>query len=97
MTNQTTAVIFGTDCFLLVCACVTSDLHLPGDGHAACRHFTVEGVIFGLQLHPLDCGELLDVQHVLTVNGLGLGKQTTLYVYCISCVACTVHLCNHVL
>jgi hypothetical protein len=59
---------------------MTSDLHLPGDGHAACGHFTVEGVIFGLQLHPLDRGELLDVQYVLTVNGLGLGKQTTMYV-----------------
>lgn len=49
-----------------------SHLVLPGDRHAACGHFAVEGVIFGLKLHPLHGGELLDVQHVLTVDCLGL-------------------------
>lgn len=50
----------------------SSYLILPGDGHTACGHFAVEGVIFGLKLHPLHGGELLDVQHILTVDGLRL-------------------------
>lgn len=49
-----------------------SHLVLPGDGHAACGHFAVEGRVFGLQLHSFHCGELLDVQHVFTVDGLRL-------------------------
>lgn len=47
-------------------------LVLPRNGHTACGHFAVKGVIFGLKLHPLHSGELLDVQHVLTVDGLRL-------------------------
>lgn len=53
----------------------SSHLVLPGDGHTACGHFAVEGVIFGLKLHPFHRGELLDVQDVLTVDGLRLEVQ----------------------
>lgn len=49
-----------------------SHLILPGDGDAACGHFAVERLVFGLQLHSFHCGELLDVQHVFTVDGLRL-------------------------
>lgn len=50
----------------------STHLVLPRDGHTACGHFVVERIIFGLKLHPLHCGELLDVQYVLTVDGLRL-------------------------
>lgn len=53
-----------------------SDLILPGNRNAACGHFAVERLVFRLQLHTFHCGELLDVQHVFTVDGLRLWKST---------------------
>lgn len=47
-------------------------LVLPGNGDAACRHFAVERLVFGIQLHSFHRGELLNVQHVFAVNGLRL-------------------------
>lgn len=50
-------------------------LVLPGNGNAARGHFTVERLVLGLQLHPFNCGELLDVQHVFTVDGLRIRDE----------------------
>lgn len=47
-------------------------LVLPRDGHAAGGHFAVKRLVFGLDLDSFNGGELLDVQHVFTVNGLRL-------------------------
>lgn len=60
-----------------VCRVWVSNLVLPGNGNAARGHFTVERLVLGLQLHPFNCGELLDVQHVLTVDGLRLKHTNT--------------------
>lgn len=48
-------------------------LILPGDGHATRGKLLVEVLVGGFQIHPFNCRELLDVQNVLAVNGLGLG------------------------
>lgn len=45
---------------------------LPWDGHAACREFEVEVVVGLVQIYSLDCRELLNVQHILTVHRPGL-------------------------
>lgn len=54
--------------------CPAAHLVLPGDGHAACGHFAVERLVFGLQLDAFDRGELLNVQHVFAVDGLRLER-----------------------
>lgn len=50
-------------------------LILPGDRDAACGHFAVERLVFGLKFNSFHCGELLDVQHVFAIDGLRL-QQT---------------------
>lgn len=52
-------------------------LILPRNGHASRSKFLVEVIICGLQLHPFHCGELLNVQNILAVDGLGLNSTKT--------------------
>lgn len=47
-------------------------LALPRDGHGAGGELGVEVVVRVVQVDALHGGELLDVQHVLTVHGAGL-------------------------
>lgn len=47
-------------------------LVLPRDGHTPCGKLLVEVVVCRLQFDTLDCGELLDIQHIFAVNSLGL-------------------------
>lgn len=47
-------------------------LILPRNGHTPCSKLLVKVVVCGLQLHPFHRGELLNVQHILAVDGLGL-------------------------
>lgn len=51
---------------------VPTYLVLPRNGHAPCGKLLVEVIVRGLQLHAFHRGELLDVQNVLAVDGLGL-------------------------
>ena len=43
-------------------------LILPWDGNTACSKFGVEVVVSLVQIYSLDCGELLNVQNILTVH-----------------------------
>lgn len=52
-----------------------ADLILPRDGHGARGELGVEVVVRVVQVDALHGGELLDVQHVLTVHGPGLGQS----------------------
>lgn len=52
-------------------------LILPGNGNASRSKLLVEVIVRGLQLHPFHCGELLNVQNVLAVDGLGLNRTKT--------------------
>lgn len=65
---------------MCLCICGFSVPHfvLPGNGDAACGHFAVERLVFGLQLHSFHSGELLDVQHVFAVDGLRLQHTNTI-------------------
>lgn len=47
-------------------------LVLPRNGHTPRGKLLVEVIVCGLQLHSFHRGELLDVQNVLAVDGLGL-------------------------
>lgn len=49
-------------------------LILPWDGNTACSKFGVEVIVSLVQIYSLDCGELLYVQHILTVHCSGLGE-----------------------
>lgn len=49
-------------------------LVLPRNGHASCSKLLVEVIVRGLQLHSFHCGELLNVQNILAVDGLGLNS-----------------------
>lgn len=51
---------------------VPTYLILPRNGHAPCSKLLVEVIVRGLQLHAFHRGELLNVQNVLAVDGLGL-------------------------
>lgn len=48
---------------------IKSHLILPRDGNTACSKFVVEVIVSLVQIDSLDCGELLNVQHILTVHG----------------------------
>lgn len=56
---------------------VPTYLVLPRNGHAPCSKLLVEVIVRGLQLHAFHRGELLDVQNVLAVDGLGLKSTNT--------------------
>lgn len=49
-------------------------LILPWDGNTACSKFGVEVIVSLVQIDSLDCGELLDIQNILTVHCPGLGE-----------------------
>lgn len=49
-------------------------LILPWDGNTACSKFGVEVIVSLVQIYSLDCGELLDVQNILTVHCPRLGE-----------------------
>lgn len=50
-------------------------LILPGNRDASCCKLVVEVMVGGLQLYPLDCRELLNVQYILAINSLGLSRM----------------------
>lgn len=58
----------------LVYMLVLTHLILPRNGYASCSKLLVEVIVRGLQLHSFHCGELLDVQNILAVDGLGLNS-----------------------
>lgn len=53
---------------------VPTHLILPRNGHTSCSKLLVEVIVCGLQFHSFHCGELLDVQNILAVDGLGLNS-----------------------
>lgn len=55
--------------------CRKAYLVLPRNGHAAGVEFTVESVVGGVQIDTLHRRELLDVQHVLSVDSVGLQAE----------------------
>lgn len=54
--------------------CLWKYLVLPGDGNAACVEFGVEILVRLVQSDSLQCGKLVDVQHVAAVHVSGLHK-----------------------
>lgn len=58
----------------LVYVLVRTHLILPRNGHTSSSKLLVEVIVRGLQLHSFHRGELLDVQNILAVDGLGLNS-----------------------